>query len=68
LHFGKLKILVPATGYAITLLSLGAKTHIGRGAIDGKLIVGVTLAGYDATPDKIAKLVDVARMEEDLEI
>jgi hypothetical protein len=43
---------------------MGAETHVGLGALAGKLIVGVTLAGYDATPDNIAKLVAVARKEE----
>ena len=44
-------------------VTMGAETHVGLGALDGKLIVGVTLAGYDATPDKIARLVDLARTE-----
>jgi len=43
---------------------MGAETHVGLGALVGKLIVGVTLAGYDATPDNVAKLVAVARKEE----
>jgi hypothetical protein len=43
--------------------TMGAETHIGLGALDHKLIVGATLAGYDATPDNIAKLVAVARMQ-----
>jgi hypothetical protein len=42
-------------------VTMGAETHVGLGAIDGRLIVGVTLAGYDATPDNTAKLVDLAR-------
>jgi hypothetical protein len=41
----------------------GSETHIGLGILDGKLIVGVTLAGYELTPLNIAKLVDLARME-----
>jgi hypothetical protein len=41
----------------------GAETHIGLGALDHKLMVGATLAGYDATPDNITKLVAVARMQ-----
>ena len=44
-------------------MTMGMETHVGLGALDGKLIVGVTLAGYDATPDKIARLVDLARTE-----
>lgn len=43
----------------------GAETHIGLGALDRRLIVGATLAGYDAMPDSIAKLVAVARMQGD---
>ena len=39
---------------------MGAETHVGLGALVGKLIVGVTLAGYDPTPDNVAKLVAVA--------
>jgi hypothetical protein len=41
----------------------GAETHIGLGALDHRLTVGATLAGYDATPDNITKLVAVARMQ-----
>jgi hypothetical protein len=43
--------------------TMGGETHIGLGALDHKLIVGATLAGYDATPDNAAKLVAVARMQ-----
>jgi hypothetical protein len=43
-------------------VTMGAETHVGLGALDGQLIVGVTLAGYDATTDNTAKLVAVARM------
>jgi hypothetical protein len=32
-------------------------THVGIGVLDGKLVVGATSAGYDATPENIAKLV-----------
>lgn len=42
---------------------MGAETHIGLGTLDRKLIVGATLAGYDATPDNAAKLVALARMQ-----
>jgi CubicO group peptidase (beta-lactamase class C family) len=35
----------------------GAETHIGVGALDGALIVGATLAGYDPTPDSTAGLI-----------
>lgn len=43
--------------------TMDAETHIGLGALDHKLIVGATLAGYDATPDNSTKLVAVARMQ-----
>ena len=59
-------VSVPSVGqeaFAGTV-TMGAETHVGLGALVGKLIVGVTLAGYDATPDNIAKLVAVARKEE----
>lgn len=42
----------------------GGETHIGLGALHGMLIVGVTLAGFDATPDKIANLISLTREEE----
>jgi hypothetical protein len=41
----------------------GAETHVGLGTLDHKLMVGATLAGYDATADNITKLVAVARMQ-----
>ena len=40
----------------------GAETHVGLGVLDDKLIVGATLAGYDATSDNTVKLVGMARM------
>jgi hypothetical protein len=43
--------------------TMDAETHIGLGTLDHKLIVGATLAGYDATPDNATKLVAVARMQ-----
>lgn len=43
--------------------TMDAETHIGLGTLDHKLIVGATLAGYDATPDNPTKLVAVARMQ-----
>ena len=48
----------------IGTVTQGAETHIGLGALHGTLIVGVTLAGYDPTPDKIAKLISLTREEE----
>ena len=43
--------------------TMGAETHVGLGALDHELIVGATLAGYEATSDNAAKLVDIARMQ-----
>jgi hypothetical protein len=45
------------------IVTMETETHIGLGALDDKLIVGATLAGYDATPDNTAKLVALARMQ-----
>ena len=45
-------------------VTMGAETHVGLGALVGKLIVGLTLAGYDATPDNVAKLVALAHKED----
>jgi hypothetical protein len=42
----------------------GGETHIGLGVLHGTLVVGVTLAGYDPTPDKIANLISLTREEE----
>jgi hypothetical protein len=48
----------------IGTVTQGEETHIGLGALHATLIVGVTLVGYDPTPDNIAKLVSVTREEE----
>jgi hypothetical protein len=42
----------------------GGETHIGLGALHGMLIVGVTLAGYDSTPENTANLISLTREEE----
>jgi hypothetical protein len=42
----------------------GEETHIGVGALHGVLIVGVTLAGYDPTPENTAKLISLTWEEE----
>ena len=55
--------LVAQKAFAGTV-TMGAETHVGLGALVGKLIVGVTLAGYDATPDNVAKLVALAHKED----
>jgi len=45
------------------MVTMGTETHVGLGALDGKLIVGVTLAGFDATRRNISELVALARVE-----
>ena len=45
-------------------VTMGAETHVGLGALVGKLIMGVTLAGYDATPENVAKLFALANKED----
>ena len=42
----------------------GTETHIGLGALRGTLIVGVTLVGYEAGTDTIARLISLAREQE----
>ena len=46
-------------------MSQGAETHIGAGALDGTLIVGATLAGYEPTPGNVAKLIELTRTEQE---
>jgi hypothetical protein len=48
----------------IGTVTRGDETHIGLGTLQGTLVVGATLLGYDPTPDNIAKLVSVTREEE----
>ena len=58
-------VSVPTLGqkaFAGTVTS-GAETHVGLGALVGKLIVGVTLAGYDATLQNVTKLIALTRKE-----
>ena len=55
--------MVGQKAFASTV-TMGAETHVGLGVLVGKLIVGVTLAGYDATPDNVAKLVALAHRED----
>jgi CubicO group peptidase (beta-lactamase class C family) len=49
----------------IGTVTRGAETHIGVGALDGTLIVGATLAGYDPTPGNTAKLIALTHEEEE---
>lgn len=44
-------------------VTMGGETHVGLGSLDGAIIVGTTLAGYDASPDNVAKLVRLSRNE-----
>lgn len=48
----------------IGTVTQGGETHIGLGALDGTVIVGATLAGFDPTPDTIDKLISMTREEE----
>jgi len=41
----------------------GSDTHVTIGALDGVLIVGATMSGYEATTENIANLSDLARKE-----
>ncbi len=45
-------------------VTMNAETHIGLGLLDGNLIVGVTLAGFDASPNNADNLVTLARIED----
>ena len=45
-------------------MTQGEETHIGLGALNGTLIVGATLVGYDLTPDNINKLISLTHEEE----
>jgi hypothetical protein len=42
----------------------GEETHIGFGALQGNLILGITVVGYHPTPGTITKLSSLAREEE----
>jgi hypothetical protein len=44
-------------------VTIDAETNIGLGLLDHRLTVGATLAGYDAPPDNIAKLVAPVRIQ-----
>src|SRR5262245_28567769 len=48
----------------IGTVTQGTETHIGVGVLRDTLIVGVTLAGYEPSPDTTAKLISLAREEE----
>jgi hypothetical protein len=42
----------------------GEETHIAVGALQGNLILGITVVGYNPTPGTITKLASLAREEE----
>jgi hypothetical protein len=44
-------------------MPLGCGDARGIGVLVGKMIVGVTLAGYDATPQNVTKLIALIRKE-----
>jgi CubicO group peptidase (beta-lactamase class C family) len=50
---------------SIGTVTQGAETHIGLGALDGTLFVAATLAGYEPTPGNVAKLIELARTEQE---
>ncbi|MER7582305.1 hypothetical protein [Kitasatospora sp. NPDC097691] len=58
-------LATPRLGTATTggTVTMGGETHIGIGVLDGSHIVGVTLAGFDATRANTARLVALARAE-----
>ncbi|HUI84608.1 MAG TPA: hypothetical protein VL240_10310 [Candidatus Binatia bacterium] len=45
------------------IVTRGSETRVVIRVLDGSLIVGATLAGYEATTDNIAKLTELARQE-----
>jgi hypothetical protein len=48
----------------IGTVTQGMETHIGLGALNGMLVVGATLVGYEPTPDNTANLVLLTREHE----
>lgn len=59
-------IVIPAVGEKAFAgsVTMGAETHVGLGALDGRLLIGATLAGFDATTDNVTNLVGLARAED----
>lgn len=43
------------------IVSQGDDTHIGYGALTGEYVIGVTSAGYPATTENTARLIDLTR-------
>jgi hypothetical protein len=48
----------------IGTVTQGAETHIGLGALNGTVIVGATLVGYDPAAGNTAKLISLTREEQ----
>ena len=48
----------------IGTVTQGGETHIGVGALDDTLIVGATLAGYEATRANVAKVMELTRRQQ----
>ena len=44
-------------------VTMGTETHVGIGVLLGNLIVGATLAGFDASHANVSQLVDMTRAE-----
>jgi len=61
--FKPIRVANPGQKTFAGAVTIDAETHVGLGVLDDKLIVGATLAGYDATPDNTTKLVALARMQ-----
>ena len=60
---------LPATSLGshafIGTVTQGGETHIGVGALDGTLIVGATLAGYEPTSANVAKVIELTRRQQE---
>lgn len=44
-------------------VTMGNETHVGIGVLLGNLVVGATLAGFDASKPNVSQLVDMTRAE-----
>ena len=62
---GHKPVSVPTVGQQCMagVVTQGAETHVGIGVLDADLIIGATIAGYDATPQNINKLVALTRQQ-----
>ena len=48
----------------IGTVTQGTERHVGLGALSDTLVIGVTLAGYESTPETTDKLISIANAEE----